>query len=131
MTLIEKARILRGLIEKAAVSLTDEDALNGIELFPAWKAGISYAVGDRVSYDRLLYKVIQAHTSQTDWTPAAAASLFVRVDDPAEEWPEWRQPTGGHDAYSKGAKVSHNGKRWISDVDANVWEPGAYGWSEA
>ena len=130
MTLIEKARILRGLIEKAAVSLTDEDALNGIELFPAWKAGISYAVGDRVSYDRTLYKVIQAHTSQADWTPAAAASLFVRVDDPAEEWPEWRQPTGAHDAYAKGAKVSHNSKHWISDVDSNVWEPPTM-WSEA
>ena len=50
---------------------------------------------------------------------------------PAEEWPEWSQPLGAHDAYSKGAKVSHNGKHWISDLDANVWEPGQYGWTEA
>lgn len=48
----------------------------------------------------------------------------------AEEWPEWVQPTGAHDAYSQGAKVSHNGKHWTSDVDGNVWEPGVYGWTE-
>ena len=48
----------------------------------------------------------------------------------AIEFPEWRQPTGAHDAYSKGDKVSHNGKHWVSDVDGNVWEPGVYGWSE-
>ena len=57
-------------------------------------------------------------------------SLWVSISDPAEEWPEWSQPLGEHDAYSKGAKVSHNGKHWISDLDANVWEPGQYGWTE-
>lgn len=50
--------------------------------------------------------------------------------DPAQEWPEWIQPTGAHNAYAKGAKVTHAGKRWISDVDANTWEPGVYGWTE-
>ena len=58
-------------------------------------------------------------------------SLWVGISDPAEEWPEWSQPVGSTDAYAKGAKVSHNGKHWTSDVDANVWEPGAYGWTEA
>ena len=48
-----------------------------------------------------------------------------------EEWPEWVQPTGAHDAYNTGDKVTHNGVKYISDVDANVWEPGVYGWSEA
>ena len=91
---------------------------------------VAYAAGDRVLYNDLLYKVLQAHTSQSDWTPDTAVSLFVRVDDPGEEWPEWRQPTGAQDAYAKDAKVSHNGKHWTSDVDANVWEPGAYGWTE-
>ena len=50
------------------------------------------------------------------------------MDNPEEEWPEWRQPTGVTDAYTKGYKVSHNGEHWISDVDDNVWEPGVYGW---
>lgn len=57
-------------------------------------------------------------------------SLWTPVSDPAEEWPEWSQPVGAHDAYSKDAKVSHNGKHWTSTVDSNVWEPGVYGWTE-
>ena len=130
MTLIEKARILRALIEKASVSLTDDDALHGVELFPAWKAGISYVKDQRLRYENVLYKVLQNHTSQADWKPNITPSLYVRVDDPSIEWPEWRQPVGAQDAYPKGAKVSHNNKHWISDVDANVWEPGVYGWTE-
>ena len=80
--------------------------------------------------DGKLYKCVQAHTSQADWTPDTAASLWTPVSDPAEEWPEWSQPVGAHDAYSKDAKVSHNGKHWTSTVDSNVWEPGVYGWTE-
>lgn len=79
----------------------------------------------------LLWKCLQSHTSQADWAPNLAVSLWVQVDNPAEEWPEWRQPTGAHDAYEKGYKVSHNDKHWISNVDNNVWEPGVYGWTEA
>ena len=60
-----------------------------------------------------------------------AASLWSITSDPAEEWPEWSQPLGAHDAYAAGAKVSHNGKHWTSDLDGNVWEPGVYGWTEA
>ena len=129
--IIDKARRYRPLIEQGAQSLSDIDALNGIDLFPAWNGGgVAYEAGFRVRYNGLLYKVLQAHTSQADWTPDTAVSLFVRVDDPGEEWPEWRQPTGAQDAYAKDAKVSHNEKHWVSDVDANVWEPGAYGWTE-
>ena len=58
-------------------------------------------------------------------------SLWVRIDDPSQEWPEWVQPQGGTDAYPMGAKVSHGGKHWISDYDNNVWEPGVFGWHEA
>lgn len=131
MGVIERARELRKLIEKAAASLPDKEALEGVELFPAWNGGgISYNAGDRVQYGAELYKVIQAHTSQADWTPAAAVSLFVKVADPSIEWPEWIQPTGAQDAYNKGDKVSHNSKHWISTADANVWEPGVYGWEE-
>lgn len=114
-----------------AKSIDDTDASTVKYLFDAWSGeGVAYAAGDRVLYNDLLYKVLQAHTSQADWTPDTAVSLFARVDDPGEEWPEWRQPTGAQDAYAKDAKVSHNEKHWVSDVDANVWEPGAYGWTE-
>ena len=127
MRIIEQARIYREIIEKAVVSLPDQDALNGVELFPAWQTDKAYTTGERVKYNHVLYKVLQNHTSQADWTPDVAASLFVRVDDPSIEWPEWIQPTGSTDAYAKGAKVSHNNKHWISLIDSNVWEPGAVG----
>ena len=123
-----RARELRQLIMKAAESLTDEDALNGVELFPAWQTGISYAVGDRCAYQETLYKCVQAHTSQDDWTPDVTPALWVMVS--LDEWPEWVQPTGAQDAYQLGDQVSHNGKHWLSIVDDNVWEPGIYGWEE-
>ena len=122
-----KAKLLRNLIEQLAITLDDATALTGIELFPTWGL-ISYSVGDRVQYNGTLYKCIQAHTAQSDWTPDATPALWVVVT--VEEWPEWVQPTGAHDAYAKDSKVTHNGKKWISSYDANVWEPGVYGWEE-
>ena len=125
----EKALTLRKLIEKLSAELPDAEAYTAPELFPKW-AITTYEAGDRVQYQSLLYKCLQAHTAQSDWTPETAVSLWVRVDDPSIEFPEWIQPTGAHDAYAKGDKVSHNGKHWQSDVDGNVWEPGVYGWTE-
>lgn len=132
MNLIDRARILRKLIERMAKSLDDESALSASELFPQWETDHAYEVGDRIRYGEVLYKVLLAHTSQADWTPDIAVSLYVRVDNPAEEWPEWVQPLGAQDAYMQGDKVSHNGKRWISKLDNNVWEPGivATAWDE-
>lgn len=129
MTSREKARLLRRLIERMSAELPDSDAFDAAELFPMW-ALKDYAVGDRVQYEGNLYKCIQAHTAQADWTPDTAVSLWVRVDDPSIEWPEWRQPTGATDAYRIGAKVSHNEKHWINQIDYNTYEPGVYGWSE-
>ena len=127
----DRARVKMANYRAAASGTTDEKAILAPELFDRWSAAsVAYAVGDRVRYGDLLYKCLTAHTSQESWTPDAAPSLWVRIDDPAIEWPEWRQPQGSTDAYAKGAKVSHNGKRWISDLDANVWEPGVSGWTE-
>lgn len=132
MSYVDDARRLRPIIEEASKSLPDSEAVNGMELFPFWSGdGVAYAVDDRVRYEDFLFKCISAHTSQADWTPTAAVSLWVRVDDPSIEWPEWRQPVGAADAYPEGAKVSHNDKHWTSDVANNVWEPGVYGWTEA
>lgn len=122
-----KAKTLRNLIEQLSITLDDATALTGVELFPPWKL-IAYSVGDRVQYNGTLYKCVQAHTAQSDWTPDATPALWVVVT--VEEWPEWVQPAGSHDAYFKGSKVTHNGERWISDVDSNVWEPGVYGWTK-
>lgn len=127
----EKALLLRSMIKKAAAFLDDEDALEAVELFQRWNGdGVEYAAGDRVSYEGTLFKCLTAHTSQASWTPHDSPSLWVRVDNPAEEWPEWVQPLGSTDAYPLGAKVSHNEKHWISDYDSNIWEPGVFGWSE-
>lgn len=129
----EKARRLRPLIEKAAISLPDEDALEAVELFPVWATGVSYAADERVSYADKLYRCVQSHTSQTDWTPDATPALWTEVAKPGEI-PVWKQPTGAQDAYMRGDKVHYPGKDdpvYISTVDNNVWEPGVYGWDLA
>ena len=124
----EEAYAYRRKIEKAAALQSDEDALESIELFPKWEAGIAVAAGERYQYNGKLYKVIQAHTTQADWTPDATPALYTEVS--VVEWPEWKQPIGASDAYMKGDHVSHNDKHWESEVDSNVWEPGTYGWIE-
>ena len=130
MTYTERARALRPYIEKSSVSLTDEDALQALELFPQWAIGRAYAVDERMQYNGVLYRVVQAHTSQADWTPDITPALFVVVS--LDEWPEFVQPTGAHDAYKKGDKVTFNGKHYISLIDGNVYSPTAYpaGWQE-
>lgn len=129
----EKAYALRKLIEQAAASLSDEDALTGVELFPRWNEnGISYAVGDRVLYNGTLFKCLQAHTSQATWTPTDAPSLWAKVLIPDPEViPEWEQPESTN-GYMKGDKVRYNGKVYESLIDNNIWSPEAYpaGWSE-
>lgn len=97
------------------------------ELFAPWACPVAYKTGNIRERNGKLYKCLQDHTSQETWTPEDSPSLWVGISDPAEEWPEWSQPVGSTDAYAKGAKVSHNGKHWTSNVDANVWEPGTAG----
>ena len=128
MSYLENALKMRPYIEKAAASLSDADALQAPTLFPAWANGTSYSTDERIEYGGTLYRCVQAHTSQTDWTPPATPALWVVVS--LEEWPDWVQPTGAHDAYAAGSKVSHAGKHWVSNVDANTWQPGIYGWTE-
>ena len=130
MTYTERARALRPYIEKAATSLTDADALESVELFPAWAAGVDCKVDERLQYQGTLYRVVQAHTSQADWTPDQTPALFAVVS--LDEWPEWVQPTGAQDAYNKGDKVTFEGRHYISLIDANVYSPAVYpaGWEE-
>ena len=123
------AKKLRSLIVKASASLDDESALQGIELFPLWQTDTAYAVGDRVRYDEVLYKCVQAHTSQAQWTPDITPALWTEVS--IDEWPEWKQPLGAQDAYRIGDKVSHLEKHWVSTLDYNTYEPSVYGWDEA
>lgn len=137
----EHAYKLRELMHKAAVSLGDEDALEAVELFPFWQSGEAYELNGRVRYggklsptlDYKLYKCVQAHTSQADWTPDATPALWTEVAKPGEI-PVWKQPTGAQDAYNKGDRVWYPEKNttvYESLTDGNVWEPGTPGlWME-
>lgn len=129
--ILEQARAIRASMDAAAIVLTDEQAAKAPRLYPAWKTSKSYAVGERLRYNGILYKVLQAHTSQEDWTPDVAVSLFAKVliSDPTTI-PEWEQPESTN-PYKKGDKVTYNGFTWVSTVDNNVWEPGVYGWEKA
>lgn len=108
----------------------DEQAIDAAAVYPTWREGVAYVAGERVRYNEILYKVLQDHTSQTTWTPESAPSLFAKVliSDP-ETIPEWTQPDSTN-PYQTGDKVTHNGATWISTIDNNVWEPGAYGWTK-
>lgn len=116
--------------------LTEEESLEVADLYPLWEEEKRYKVDDIVKWGwddegfTKLWRVIQEHTSQADWTPDKAVSLFKQIGFTPAGYPIWVQPLGGHDAYSKGEIVEHKDKLWESDVDNNVWEPGVYGWTE-
>lgn len=127
MGIVERARELRAIIEGKAQEFGEAEALQAVELFPAWREGVAYAEGQRVRHDGELYRVLTAHEAQATWTPDAAPSLFALVltSDDGTALP-WQQPDSTN-AYAKGDKVTHNGSTWQSLVDGNVWEPGATG----
>jgi hypothetical protein len=130
----EKALKLREMILKASVSLPDEDALEAVELFPVWAAGVAYAVDQRIRYGDKLYRCVQAHTAQDGWEPDKTPALWTEVAKPGEI-PVWKQPTGAQDAYNKGDKVwfpERNTNVYESLIDANVYSPEVYpaGWSK-
>lgn len=134
MTPQEKARALRPMIEKASSSLPDEDALEAVELFPAWKVERLCKVDERLRYGGKLYRCVQGHTSQSGWEPDKTPALWTEVAKPGEI-PVWKQPTGAQDAYNKGDRVwfpEKDTKVYESLIDANVYSPEAYpaGWKE-
>ncbi len=125
---VEEARAWRAKLSGVTDTLEDGAALEHQALYPAWQSGQAVAAGYRARHGDKLYRCIQAHTTQGDWPPDATPALWVRVS--VDEWPEWVQPTGAHDAYSKGDKVTHGGSRYISLIDGNTWSPASYpaGW---
>jgi hypothetical protein len=136
MNRIQAAEQMRRALQMFCTTLSDEQAMEVVAVFDPWQIGKSYAVGDYLTYgqngvgDPQLYKVVQAHTSQKDWTPDKATSLYdaIGLDDSGH--PVWSQPTGAHDAYNKGDIVNFNGTLYQSLIDGNVYSPEAYpaGW---
>ena len=137
MGVIEEARKLRRLIESMAENLDDETAEENVNVFPLWKEGVLYEVDYKVRYNDVLYKVIQEHTSQSDWTPDVAVSLFARNHSQPdeggeeEEFPEYVQPTA-ENPYMTGDKVTFEGEHYICLIDNCVWSPTDYpqGWEK-
>ena len=129
MNYIENARKLRPIIEQAMQSVDGQDALDAVELYPAWAVGIAYPVGMKVRYGGVLYRCLTAHTSQEDWMPDVSPSLWAKVLVEEGEILPWEQPESTN-PYSKGDKVTHDGKVWVSEIDGNIWQPGVYGWTE-
>lgn len=121
---------LRDMMHKAAVSLPDEDALEAVELFPAWHEGRNCVRGERLRYANKLYRVEQDHTAQADWTPDITPALYTEVAEPGTI-PVWKQPTGAQDAYMTGDKVHFPGENdpvYVSTMDYNTYAPNVYGW---
>lgn len=129
---LTESEVTRLLIAQQINTLTVDDntALRMLEFYPEWTTDTDYAAGFKAQYNGTLYKCLQAHTSQADWTPDAAPSMWAKVLIPDPDViPEWEQPDSTN-GYSKGDKVKYNGVVYESLIDNNVWSPDAYpaGW---
>lgn len=117
-------------------SLTDEQALEVATVYPKYEVGRAYKVDEMFTYgtnevgDPQLYRVVQEHTSQADWTPDATPALYTPIGLNEEGYPVFSQPTGSHDAYNTGDIVDYNGTLYKSLIDGNTYSPEVYpaGW---
>ena len=126
---MQKAEEIRKAINKFAENQTDETLIDNKAAFRLWNGnGLAVKAGEIYLFNDKLYRVVQDHTTQNDWTPNITPALYTKIS--VEEFPQWVQPQGAHDAYKIGKKVSHNGKHWINTYDNNTYEPGVYGWDE-
>lgn len=138
MNKLQIAEQFRKALQMFAASLPDEQAMEVATIYDPWVAGKAYSVGEFVTYgensvgDPQLYKVVQAHASQADWTPDVTSALYTAIGLDEKGYPVWSQPTGAHDAYNKGDIVDYNGTLYESLIDGNVYSPEAYpaGWKE-
>ena len=144
MNLVEQALQLRKELEAMKVvarkyvtvaELAPEELTELINLYDIWEVGKPVSVKDIMRRDGKLYEAIQAHTTQADWEPQNTPALWKEIT-PSETGggeeivPEFKQPTGAHDAYKKGDKVLFEGKVYESLIDNNAYSPTAYpaGW---
>lgn len=133
---LQAAEHLRKAMQMFAQTLTDEAAMEISTVYPAYEVGKAYATDELISYgvngvgDPQLYRIVQAHTSQADWTPDATPALYAPIGLTEEGYPVWSKPTGSHDAYAVGDIVDYNGTLYKSLIDGNVYSPDEYpaGW---
>jgi hypothetical protein len=117
MTPQEKARTLRPYIVKASASLDDTDALKAKELYDNWEAGKDYIADKRLRFDDDLYRVKQAHTSQSDWTPDIAASLYEKVPEQGQGTLDNPIPYSGNMALELGKYYTQDGVIYLCTRD--------------
>lgn len=136
MTVIEQAEAIREAMDTAGALLNEEMALECVRLYRSWEIGRNYKVDEYLTYgqngvgDPQLYKVVQAHTSQADWTPDITPALYDAIGLDDSGYPVWSRPTGAHDAYNVGDIVNYNGTLYESTINGNTWSPDEYpaGW---
>ena len=124
---LEEAKGYRKAIDTFAKNQSDKTLIDNKAVFDPWRVGMAVNAGKILRYSDNLYRVIQPHTTQADWSPDITPALYNKIT--ATEWEKWEP----NNFYAKGAKVTHNNKKWISNVDNNHWEPGAVGvytWDE-
>ena len=137
MNRLQAAEQLRRALQMFTATLSEEKALEIAAVYPAWRANWPYSAGEIVSYgtnatgDPQLYKVVQAHTSQAEWTPDGTPALYDAFGLDESGVPLWSQPSGAHDAYNAGDIVNYNGTLYQSTINGNVWSPDVYpaGWT--
>ena len=137
MNKIQIAEQFRKVLQMFAATLPEEKAMEVATVYSPWKVGKAYAADEYLTYgtngvgDPQLYKVVQVHTSQADWTPDVTPALYVAIGLDDSGYPVWSQPTGAHDAYNAGDIVSYNGTLYESLIDGNVYSPDSYpaGWA--
>lgn len=136
MNKLQRAEQLRKALQLFAASLGETEAMEIATVYDAWAVGKAYKAGEYLTYgensvgDPQLYKVVQAHTSQEDWTPGKTPALFTAIGLDPDGYPVWTRPSGAHDAYNTGDIVDYNGTLYRSTIDGNVWSPDEYpaGW---
>ncbi|MDL2235304.1 hypothetical protein LJC07_04020 [Christensenellaceae bacterium OttesenSCG-928-L17] len=121
-------------IRNMAVDVPEDKLYLHTDALVPWQDNTTYTVGASVEYKGLYYRCLTPHTSNAaaGWVPDVPGALWAEISNPADEWPEWKQPTSAETAYSIGAKVTHKEKRYISKINANTTEPGtdARWWEE-
>ncbi len=136
---LQNAEQMRKALQFFIRSLSDEEAMIVATVYEAWAANKAYTAQEICSYgknevgDPQLYRCVQAHTSQEDWTPDISSSLWSAIGIADDGIPVWSQPTGAHDAYNIGDKVHYpdkDGPVYESLIDGNIYSPEVYpqGW---
>ena len=119
--LIVAAKKYRKLIEKAVQSLDDKDALECVCLYEKWDgSGKEYIENKKLRHNGKLWRVKQTHTSQPDWIPGVAASLFDEINETNAGTSDDPIPYSGNMVLEKGKYYSQDGVTYLCTRDTGI-----------